>query len=104
MPRKRIPVRPRHSHPELVQALADQMHVEGVSPTPDTPTIYEEEQPYGGNLYVKVIWNRWADVPLEERGAIILDAYERAGLSTDMRKIYLAVGLTPEEDERLKLD
>lgn len=104
MPRKQEPLKPRHSHPELVNELTEEMHKTGVSQTPDTPMVYEEPQPYGKNLHVKVIWNRWAGVPVEERGAIILDAYDKAGLQDEMRRITIALGLTPEEAEKLQIE
>lgn len=101
MPRQKVPVKPRHSRPDLVRILADEMKKQGVSSTPETPTVYEEDQPYGGGIHVKVIWNTWREVPLEERGAIILDAYEQAGLTQEIPKIRLALGLTPEEERRI---
>lgn len=104
MARKRIPARPRHVHPELVKTLAEELQKEGVSSTPDVPTIYEEEQPYGSGLHVKVLWSLWDGVPLEERGAIILDAYEEAGMADERRRIVVAMGLTPDEAQRLQLN
>ncbi|GIK15400.1 MAG: hypothetical protein BroJett003_03640 [Planctomycetota bacterium] len=103
MARKRIPARPRHSHPELVNILAEELRKEGVSSTPEIPTIYEEELPYGAGLHVKVIWSRWGKVPLEERGAIILDAYEQAGMGQERKRILVAMGLTPDEAQRLQM-
>ena len=88
----------------LVQDLAQELTKEGVSPTPDVPTVYEEAQSYGDNLHVTVIWNKWAGIPAEERGAIILDAYVQAGLDDEMRRITLALGLTPEDAENLRIE
>ncbi|HEY3245908.1 MAG TPA: hypothetical protein VGM03_21410 [Phycisphaerae bacterium] len=102
MPRQVQPLRPRHSRPDLVDELAREMHTTGTSASPDIPTIYEEPQPYGNNLHVKVIWSRWAGIPVEQRGAIILDAYEKAGLKNELRRITVALGLTPEEDQGLQ--
>ena len=104
MPRERSPAAPRHSRPDLVDVLAKEMSKKGVSATPEVPTIYEREQPYGSNLHVKVIWDKWVGIPAEERGAIILDAYVQAGLEDDMRRITLAVGLTKKEADRLNID
>lgn len=80
------------------------MDKEGVSSTPETPTVYEEPQPYGDSLKVKVIWSKWEGVPLEERGSIILDAYYQAGLQEELSRITIALGLTPEEEKRLGFD
>lgn len=66
------------------------------------PDIQEEEQRYGGWLAVTVLWDRWAGVPMEERGPIILDAYRQARGEEEMLKITLPVGLTIEENLRLR--
>ena len=101
MPRDRKDAKPPHTHPELVEELAKEMKKSGVSSTPTIPTVYEEEQRYSKKLHVSVIWSKWTSVPMEERGAIILDAYVRAGLEEEMRRITVALGLTPEEAERM---
>ncbi|MHC5540311.1 hypothetical protein ACYOEI_18985 [Singulisphaera rosea] len=46
---------------------------------------------------VTVIWDEWADVALEERSSIILQAYERAEGKEVREKIALASGLTVPE-------
>lgn len=101
MPRQKLPLRPRHSRPDLVETLVSELGKTGTSPSPGTPTIYEEPQPYGNKLHVKVIWSNWTGVPVEERGAVILDAYQKAGLNDELRRITVALGLTPEEAERM---
>jgi hypothetical protein len=104
MPRKQEKARPRHSRPDLVKILVEEMKKTGVSDTPDVPTIYEQAQSYGDNLHVTVVWDKWAGIPPEERGAIILDAYAEAGLDEEMRRITLALGVTKEEAEKLQID
>jgi len=104
MPRKKKAAPPRHSRPDLVKTLVEEMRKEGVSSAPDVPTIYEEAQSYGDNLHVKVIWDKWAGIPAEERGAIIIDAYDKAGFDDEMRRITLALGLTKEEADKLNID
>ena len=99
--RKKAP--PRHSHPDLVNTIADELSRDSRAATPGVPEVYEEEQPYGDNLHVTVIWGKWSGVPVEERGAVILDAYEKAELSDQMRRITLAVGLTEEEAKKLNV-
>lgn len=104
MPRERKSAPPPHSHPDLVKVLVEELNKKGVSSTPEVPTIYEEAQSHGDRLHVTVIWNRWAGIPEEERGAMILDAYEQAGLEDEMRRITLVLGLTPEEAEDLRIE
>jgi hypothetical protein len=103
MPRTKRQAPPPHSHPELVRELVEELKKEGVSSSPQTPTLYEEAQTYGDSLHVTVIWSRWAGVPEEERGAIILDAYRQAGEEDSYRRITMVLGLTPEEAERLNI-
>jgi hypothetical protein len=103
MPRKTTKAGPGHSHPELVKILAEEMLKEGVSSTPATPTIYEEEQRYGDYMHVTVIWDAWEHVPRDERGAIILDAYVVAGRQAELPRITFALGLTKKEADNLNL-
>ena len=82
-------------HTELVGKLADELRFE----TPTGPRILEEEQ-RGGYFHVTVIWDEWEGVEGEERGRIIMDAYEQERAS-DVMKITIALGLTSEEAQRL---
>ena len=63
------------------------------------PQIIEEEQ-FGSRIHVTVIWNAWKDLPPEERGRAIMDAYEHAR-PADVLRITIALGLTPAEATRL---
>lgn len=60
------------------------------------PMVYEQEYATG-KLRVIVIWDEWADAPLEERSAIILRAYELAEGPDYAERIALASGLTVPE-------
>ena len=101
MPRKKIKAKPTHNRPDLVTVLVEELKKSGESSTPATPTIYEQEQKFTDSLEVSVVWSKWSDVPVEDRGAIILDAYHEAGLDDEMRRITIALGLTPEEARKL---
>ena len=63
------------------------------------PQIVEEEQ-FGNRIHVKVIWDAWKDLPPEERGRAIMDAYEHVR-PEDAPRITIALGLTPLEAGRL---
>ena len=93
MPIEHRKARPPHEHPELVEALRNELSNETV----DGPNIIEEEQTFGKRLRVTVIWERWAGVPHPERGPIILDAYRQAKGEREMLNITLAQGFTIEE-------
>jgi|WetSurMetagenome_2_1015567.scaffolds.fasta_scaffold862608_2 hypothetical protein len=101
MPRKKTQAPPPHTHPELVDVLVEELKKTGVSSTPATPTIYEEAQTYGDSVHVTVIWDQWKGIPPEERGAIVLDAYKKAGEEDKCRRITLVLGLTPDESQKL---
>jgi len=60
------------------------------------PTIYEQQY-VTGKLSVIVIWDAWDHVPLEERTATILHAYEVAEDIEYRNRIALANGLTVPE-------
>jgi hypothetical protein len=97
MPIKKISAKPSHNRPDLVKILVKELQVAGESSSPDTPNIYQEELRYTDSLQVTVVWNRWSEVPVEDRAEIILDAYHDAGMDDEMRRITVALGVTPEE-------
>jgi len=101
MPRQKSSAKPTHNRPDLVQILVEELKKSGISNTPDTPTIYEDEQRFTDSLHVTVVWNAWTSVPIDDRGAIILDAYHEAGFEDEMRRITVALGVTPKEAEKL---
>ena len=101
MPRKISSAKPSHNRPDLVNVLVGELGKTGESDTPDTPNIYEDEQRYTDSLHVTVVWNKWSEVPMEDRAAIILDAYHDAGMDDVMRRITIALGVTPDEAKKL---
>jgi hypothetical protein len=96
MPIEHRQARPPHEHPELVEALRNELSNE----TADGPRIIEEEQTYGHRLHVTVIWDRWAGVPHPERGPIILDAYREVRGVQVMLLITQPQGFTNDEARR----
>jgi hypothetical protein len=60
------------------------------------PMIYEQDYP-SGMVRVLVVWDEWADDPLEDRSAVILKAYEAIDGPGASEKIALASGLTVPE-------
>lgn len=62
--------------------------------TPQTaPTIIEEPGQFD-RIGVTVLWDEWTELSGEERGRVIMKAYEIAKGADFIRKIGLALGLT----------
>ena len=57
-----------------------------------------EHQP----THVYVIWDDWADLPQQERSEIIMDAFESTHSPEEALDVTVAMGLTPEEADRMK--
>lgn len=95
MPRKRreFEAPPRRAVGSLVKRLVDELKSNRQS---GQPMIEEEEFPTK-KLRVNVVWDEWDRVPLEERTATILRAYEEAESRAYADRISLASGLTVPE-------
>ncbi len=61
------------------------------------PLILEHHIRATGSRHVRVIWDRWKDIPDEERAAIIFDAYTQAEGPEAAEEITVADGVTPKE-------
>lgn len=95
MPRKKIGPEGRtgNAKGELAEKLAAELKSSRES---GQPIIYEQEF-RTGKIRVTVVWDAWDGIPLQERTATILRAYEIAE-GTDLRdRIALASGLTVPE-------
>jgi hypothetical protein len=95
MPRRRIGTELREGpvRNELAQKLADELKNDREC---GQPFIYEQEY-RTGKLRVTVVWDEWDGMPLQERSATILRAYERAEGTGYVDRIALASGLTVPE-------
>src|SRR5437879_2937460 len=95
MPRKRrgFEEPPRRAVGNLVERLVDELRSDRQS---GQPLIEEEEFPTK-KLRVNVIWDKWDRVPLEDRTATILRAYEEVEGREYRDRIALATGLTLPE-------
>lgn len=82
---------------ELVASIAMELEMDAVTGLPDAPNIIEDYQPFSDTFSVKVVWNRWGDVPPADRVPIILEAYRRSRRAEDLPKMTSARGLTPHE-------
>ncbi len=86
MPAKAIATR----HP-LVDRLATRI---SGTPSLDEPYIIQDQIPQTRSRHVVVIWDAWARMPRAERGRVIADAFEGAGIQDAIR---VALGLTQQE-------
>jgi hypothetical protein len=95
MPRKRRgpEEQPRPTSGDLAERLADELRSNRPS---GQPLIDEQEFPSGA-IRVSVIWDNWDRLPLEDRTAVILRAYEFAEGRDFRARIALASGLTVPE-------
>jgi hypothetical protein len=95
MPRKQIGPESRIGSikKELAEELATELKSNRES---GQPVIYEHVF-RTGKVRVLVIWDKWHDVPLQERSATILRAYEMVEGSELRDRIALASGLTVPE-------
>ncbi len=84
----------RIRHPDLVRGLADELKRDRPSAQ---PMIDEHHFPATDAVRVAVIWDKWEDVPIAERVAIILQAYQEAEGDDSRRRVALAMGYTPPE-------
>jgi hypothetical protein len=62
-----------------------------------------EESPLRGELpnHLYVVWSRWGDLTPLERSRLILQAYERYKGREITSRVTLAMGLTPDEAEKI---
>jgi hypothetical protein len=95
MPRKRIGPEDRlgEARGSLAEKLADELRR---SKDCGQPLIYEQEF-RTGRVRVTVIWDLWDGIPLRERTATILRAYEMAEGREARERIALASGWTVPE-------
>ena len=87
------------TRPDLVQDLEDALN------KPDRqgePTIIEESGRGTNRFSVTVIWAKWQEVPLDERGAIVMEAYQNA--RKDWLDINAVLALTASEANDLQID
>ncbi|MFI5378995.1 MAG: hypothetical protein ACHRHE_06850 [Tepidisphaerales bacterium] len=62
--------------------------------TLEEPYILQDRVPQTASCHVVVIWDEWADMDRTERGRIIVDAFQDAGVKDAVR---VAMGLTQQE-------
>lgn len=101
MPVERRPFKRPQEHKALAGELALELKKAAETGPPDAPVIIEEGVRPGHLLHVTVLWDKWKDLDPEDRGRVIMDAYQEARGEKEALNIVVAMGLTHEEAERL---
>jgi hypothetical protein len=81
-------------HEKLVKRLAQELKSPGEGAQ---PLILEQIIESTGSRHVHVVWDRWQEIPDEQRSAIIEEAYRQAEGPQRAAEITLASGVTPPE-------
>ena len=104
MPYKLIEPEPLRQYPDLLAALVAELRLQRPDGPEDAPFILEERTPRHDFLHVQVIWDRWAGVPVEDRGRVIMDAYQYVRGVETVLKISSALGLTHADAKKLGVE
>jgi hypothetical protein len=67
------------------------------------PVIVEETGVDGALAHVYVVWGRWSHMDMTERSEIIMEAARTILKPEQVDDITLAMGLIPEEADRLRI-
>jgi len=68
------------------------------------PVIVLEAQGQQAATHLYVIWSEWGQLTQLERSEIALEAYSEAKGISSARNLRVALGLTPEEAERMGIE
>lgn len=97
---------PKREKPAQWRELKDIIVQEYMHETndPSKPVIViDEETGIPGATHVTVIWDQWQGMTQRERSEIIMDACEEAFPEEKVRDITLAMGLTKDEADRMRI-
>ena len=90
----RPPAANGHAHAVLVRELADRFGQD--SDSPELPLVVINRVPQTRTVHAVVIWDRWKDLTVPQRGRVIADAYATAR-PDERDPVTLPMGLTPGE-------
>jgi hypothetical protein len=100
MPLGRIVVEQSPERAELQQALVNEWREPDLRAT--EPVIIEEAVGFDKRyIRVYVVWSRWRSLSQTERSDIIVEAMRDVRGADEMARVTVAMGLTPEEAERM---
>lgn len=100
-----MPLRKRveRSIPAAAAQLEDELLQEWRHPddSHEEPVIIEENGQPDRPVRLYVIWNAWGALSQIERSELIMDVYEKLRGEPEALRVTVAMGLTPDEAERL---
>ena len=68
------------------------------------PLILEENNVrYSHATHLYIIWSDWGNLNQTDRSEIIMEAYEATHSPDELLSVTVAMGLTPEEAERMEI-
>lgn len=82
---------------EVIAAMSAELDADERTGNSAAPSIVEDYLPFSKRFSVRVIWDRWKDVPPSERVPLIVEAYRRSKRAGDAPHITTARGLTQIE-------
>ena len=104
MPYRLIEPKPLREYHDLVTVLAEELRLQRPDGPADAPPIIEEKTPRSDFLHIQVTWDRWLGIPGEDRGRVIMDAYQQVRGTDTVLKISSVLGLTPAEAQKLGVE
>src|SRR5687768_12650445 len=89
-----VTIPPHVRHPAMVRELAIRLKADANSP--DLPLVTLNRVLPTKSIHMLVIWSKWKDLTIAERGRVISDAYA-AAFPNDLSVVRLPMGLTTGE-------
>lgn len=100
-----MPVRSLRAEESPNRLLVDDLLAAWDDDTVSEPVVLLDKQ--GGEytpIRLWVVWTRWEGIPVQERSRIIMEAYKtKADPPTDLLRVSVAWGLTPDEADQRQL-
>jgi hypothetical protein len=104
MPLKEFTQRPLPRRQDLLDALVSEWRKPHAQAGDEYPTILVQEAHAAGTRYVYVVWKEWALITQRDRSELIMDACEQVKGTDWALRVIVAMGLTPEEAQRMRLE
>jgi len=100
MPVKEMSRKPSPQAEELRELLAREWRKPAKS---GEPVILQRTGDATHSTHLIVVWAKWDSLTQEERSEIIMDAYQETHSPEQVLNVTVAMGLTPDEAEKMKI-